>query len=39
MDAVCFILDGYSKYLTYTKKGVPYYNRVFSVDEFNALIV
>jgi hypothetical protein len=31
------MLDGCFKYSTYTKKGVPYCDRLFSVDEFNAL--
>jgi hypothetical protein len=31
------MLDGYTKYSLYTKKGVKDYNETFSAEEFDAL--
>ena len=38
-NSIYFMLNGYTKCLFYIKKGVKECNGVFSVDEFNALIV
>ena len=36
-NSVCFMLDGYAKCNTYTKKNLSYYNGTFSDAEFDAL--
>lgn len=36
-DAICLMLDGYSKCSSCVKKGVSYCDGVFSADEFDAL--